>query len=767
MSESLGQGAADGAGEGFGPQPRRSGPLQRLLDWTRRGRVERWLMVILLIMAVASGLATFFAVTGRLPGSVGNTTLFALLLLDLILLLCLGVIVARRLVVIWAERRRGLAGARLHARLVSLFGLLAVAPAIVVAIFAAVLFDFGLRIWFSDQVSTVVRNSLAVAEAYLDEHQRAVAGESVAMARVLTSQGPLRLMDQRRLQALLSQQVNSRALSEAVIFNGSGREEARGGFRVFADFNPRDLSPQALEQARNGDVVILPDDRDSLIGALVYLDSLSDSYLYVSRPVDARILGQLDQSRGAVALYAELEGQRNDLQVTFALVFSLVAALLLLVAIWIGLAVANHLTRPISVLIGAAERVAGGDLTARLPPAKTGDEIASLISAFNRMTEQLQQQRGDLLDVNRQSEESRRFIEAVLSGVSSAVVSLDAEGRIRLANSAAEKLLESRSVLLRGRLLADELPEVRDLVRRARSYPGRYAEGQISFVQRDGQVHHLSARVLAQRGGARDLQGLVCTFEDVTDLLAAQRKAAWADIARRIAHEIKNPLTPIQLSAERLKRKYLRQIEEDPETFALCTDTIVRQVGDIGRMVDEFSSFARMPTPVMQVEDLGALITQAVFLQRQGNRNITIETDLPEGTLLLSCDSRQVNQALTNVLLNAVQAVEQAREKGKAEAGTVTLSVQQSAESVRLAISDDGIGLPEGDLRRLTEPYVTSKARGTGLGLAIVKKIMEEHGGELELSNRAQGGACVVLVFPASRLAASDDLAEKTAAEAS
>ncbi len=715
-------------------------------------------MLVLLIMAVVSGLATFFAVTGRLPGSVDNTTLFILLLFDLALLLCLGVVVARRLAVIWAERRRGLAGARLHARLVGLFGLLAVAPAIVVAIFAAVLFDFGLRIWFSDQVSTVVRNSLAVAEAYLDEHQRAVAGEAVAMARVLTSQGPTRLVNQRRLQGLLAQQVSDRALSEAVIFDGNRREVARGGFRVFADFNPRNLPAWALEQARNGDVVILPSEEDSRIGALVYLDSFSDSYLYVSRPVDARILGQLDQSRGAVALYADLEGQRHDLQVTFAVVFALVAALLLMVAVWIGLAVANHLTRPVSGLIRAAERVAGGDLAARLPSPRTGDEIASLITAFNRMTEQLQQQRSDLLSVNRESEESRRFIEAVLSGVSSAVVGLDSLGRIQLVNNAAEELLGAKSVALRGSQLREHLPEVRGLVQRARERPGRYAQRQIAFDRNDGQVRHLFARVLAQRGGGQAVQSLVCTFEDVTDLLAAQRKAAWADIARRIAHEIKNPLTPIQLSAERLKRKYLRQIRQDPETFELCTDTIVRQVSDIGRMVDEFSSFARMPTPVMQPENLGELMKQAVFLQRQANPKTRFDLQLPEGPVVLQCDSRQVNQALTNVLLNAVQASE-----GEADdPGQIEAALTKTAERVEISITDNGRGLPEGDSSRLTEPYVTTKAKGTGLGLAIVKKIMEEHGGELLLGNRpGGGGARVVLSFPAVRLVKAEALAKE------
>ncbi|MBC6404442.1 MAG: PAS domain-containing sensor histidine kinase [Rhodospirillales bacterium] len=709
-------------------------------------------MLVLLIMAVVSGVATFFAVTGRLPGAVGNTTLIVLLLLDLVLLLCLCVIVARRLVTIWAERRRGLAGARLHARVVSLFGLLAVAPAIVVAIFAAVLFDFGLRIWFSDQVSTAIRNSLAVAEAYLDEHRRAVAGEAVAMARVLTAQGPTRLIDQRRLQALLSQQVSNRTLSEATIFDGNLRQVARGGFRVFADFNPRDLTAWALEQARNGDVVILPADRGASIGALVYLDSFSDSYLYVSRPVDTRILGQIDRSRGAVALYRDLEGQRYDLQVAFAVVFSLVAALLLLVAIWIGLAVANHLTKPVSSLIAAAERVAGGDLTARLPPPKTGDEVASLISAFNRMTEQLQQQRGDLLAVNRQSEESRRFIEAVLSGVSSAVVGLDSLGRIRLANNATETLLGAGSETLNGSQLGEYLPEVRGLVQRARARPGRYAERQIAFDRPDGQTRHLFARVLAQGGGGQAVQGLVCTFEDVTDLLSAQRKAAWADIARRIAHEIKNPLTPIQLSAERLKRKYLKQIDQDPQTFSLCTDTIVRQVADIGRMVDEFSSFARMPSPAMAPQDMGALMKEAVFLQRQAYPEVAFTLDLPEAPLVLDCDARQVTQALTNVLLNAAQALHKKGDTGK-EKGRIACSLEAGAGTVEVVVTDNGPGLPGGDPSRLTEPYVTHKARGTGLGLAIAKKIMEEHGGALLLANRPDsGGARVSLSFHKNRL---------------
>jgi len=745
-----GQAALPATGAG----PQRS-LIQRCLDWSRRVRLERKFTIFVLILAVTSGLATFAATTGQLPGTVSPTTLVVLLLTDFVCLLMLCALVARRLVVIWMQRRRGQAGARLHARLVGLFSLVAVAPAIVVAVFSAILFDFGLRVWFADRVSIVVKNSLQVAEAYLEEHQRTVYGEALAIARSINAQGPVSLLEPEVLQQLLEKQVGVRALAEAVIFDRQGRELARAGFSIWAEFDPRTLSDTLIEQARSGEVILLPEQDEARIGAVTRLDSFTDTYLYVARLVDSTILGQLDQSRGAVALYEELEGDRYDLQITFALVFLMVAALLLLVAVWVGLSFANQLTRPIGGLISAAERVARGDLSARVPVQRSGDEIESLAQAFNTMTAELAQHQDELMTANRQIDERRRFIEAVLGGVSSGVIGLDADGRIALTNRTVQDLLGTPGEELRGRLLAELFPETDVLIRAARMRPGRAVDRQLSFRRPDGQERTVFVRVAAQQAD-EGISGFVSTLDDVTELLAAQRKAAWADIARRIAHEIKNPLTPIQLSAERLKRKYLKQISDDPETFAICTDTIVRQVGDIGRMVDEFSSFARMPAPVMSDHSLRELIQQAIFLQQSAQPTIRYTSDLPPGPLVLTCDAQQVNRAVNNLLLNAAEAIEgrpPPEDDGEElPPGEIDVAVRREGGHLVLEVADNGRGLPKADRHRLTEPYVTTRARGTGLGLAIVKKIMEDHGGEITLDDRPGGGAKVRLVFPATRL---------------
>jgi len=729
--------------------------IQRCLDWSRRVRLERKLTIFVLILAVTCGVATFAATTGQLPGTVSPTTLVILLLTDFVCLLMLCALVARRLVVIWMERRRGQAGAKLHARLVGLFSLVAVAPAIVVAVFSAILFDFGLRVWFADRVSIVVKNSLQVAEAYLEEHQRTVYGEALAIARSINAQGPVSLLEPELLQQVLDKQVGLRALAEAVIFDRQGRELSRAGYSIWAEFDPRTLGDSLLEQARTGEVVLLPEQDQARIGAVTRLDSFTDTYLYVARLVDSTILGQLDQSRGAVALYEELEGDRYDLQITFALVFLMVSALLLLVAVWVGLSFANQLTRPLGGLITAAERVARGDLDARVAVQRTGDEMEYLAKAFNTMTEELAQHQGELLTANRQIDERRRFIEAVLGGISSGVIGLDPEGRIALTNRTAQELLGAASDALRGRPLTELFPDTEVLIRAARMRPGRPVDRQLSFHRPDGQERTVFVRVAAQQG-EEGITGFVSTLDDVTELLAAQRKAAWSDIARRIAHEIKNPLTPIQLSAERLKRKYLKQITDDPETFSICTDTIVRQVGDIGRMVDEFSSFARMPAPVMSDHSLRELIQQAIFLQQSAQPTIRYAVDLPPGPLVLTCDAQQVNRALTNLLLNAAEAIEgrtPSDEDGEElPPGEIDVAVRREGSHLVVEVADNGRGLPKVERQRLTEPYVTTRARGTGLGLAIVKKIMEDHGGEVVLDDRPGGGARVQLNFPASRL---------------
>jgi two-component system nitrogen regulation sensor histidine kinase NtrY len=381
------------------------------------------------------------------------------------------------------------------------------------------------------------------------------------------------------------------------------------------------------------------------------------------------------------------------------------------------------------------------------------------------MTAELAQHQGELMTANRQIDERRRFTEAVLAGISSAVIGLDPQGRIALANGMVQDLLGAPTSELRGRVLSDLLPEVDVLVRAARMRAGRSVDRQLTFARPDGQERTVFVRIAAQQSD-EGLTGFVCTLDDVTELLAAQRKAAWADIARRIAHEIKNPLTPIQLSAERLKRKYMKQISDDPETFAICTDTIVRQVGDIGRMVDEFSSFARMPAPVMGEHSLRELIEQAIFLQQSAQPTIRYSADLPPGALVLTCDAQQVNRALTNLLLNAAEAIEGRTppedESEELPPGEIDVSVRREGSHLIVQVSDNGRGLPKTDRHRLTEPYVTTRVRGTGLGLAIVKKILEEHGGEVTLDDRPGGGAKVQLMFPVSRLRSAKRIPDDT-----
>jgi two-component system nitrogen regulation sensor histidine kinase NtrY len=416
--------------------------------------------------------------------------------------------------------------------------------------------------------------------------------------------------------------------------------------------------------------------------------------------------------------------------------------------VWVGLTFADSLATPIAHLIRAADRVRAGDLTARVPEIQEGSEIDSLSRAFNRMTDQLASQRAELINANNQLDQRRRFTEAVIGGVSSGVIGLDARGRITLPNQSAVAFIGQESSSLIGRPLIAVMPELGGLLAQVSASPDRPAEAQIELVRED-RTHRLLARLAAQQD-ATGIAGFVVTFDDLTELLAAQRKAAWAEIARRIAHEIKNPLTPIRLSAERLKRRYLPQIAHDPESFATSADTIVRQVDNIGRLINEFSAFARMPAPQFAHESANQLVRQAVQMQEHARPEIAFATQLPERDVRLYCDAGQVAQALTNLLQNAVESIEERMEGESMDRspGRIVVALRETDQFCLIEVQDNGRGLPSELPDRLTEPYVTTRAHGTGLGLAIVKKIMEEHGGSLVLRNRAAGGAAVELAFP-------------------
>lgn len=721
---------------------------KRLADWARKIGLARKLAVALALMSLAAALVTYAALSGTLQFGTDARIIPFLLSFDLILFLLLFAVVARGLVSIWIARRRGSVGSRLHTRLVFWFSVVALAPAIIVSVFSAVFFSFVVQAWFSETVRTALSESQHVADSYLIEHQRSIRGDILAMARDLNRTAPQLFIGSAKLNRFLATQGMIRNLSEAYVFNSRGRVLAQWNPSFVLDHDPVPLD--AMERARSGELVLLTSETDDRLRAIVKLNELADMFLYVGRFVEPRVLNYIERTRRAVAQYKELEGRRSSVEITFAMVFVLVALLLLLAAIWVGLSFATRLVRPITDLATAAERVRSGDLSARVEVGPESDEIGSLSRAFNRMTGQLDTQHNELMEANRQLEGRRHFMETVLFGVSAGVIGLDADGRINLPNRSASDLLSVDMEAQMGDRLIEVVPEFAELLAAARRMPDRMAQAQIS-MRRDGRVRMLLVRIVADRTAASDgkeakTNGFVVTIDDVTALLSAQRKAAWSDVARRIAHEIKNPLTPIQLSAERLHRKYLKEIKTDPEIFSMCTDTIVRHVEDIGRMVDEFSSFARMPEPVMVSNNLTDICKRELALQRSAYPNIDFQQKFSDEPFQIICDQRQIGQALTNLLQNAIDSFSNGDPAGDQR---ISVDFRAEGDMVVITVVDNGKGLPEEERDRLTEPYVTTREKGTGLGLAIVRKIMEDHGGEVLLEDDESGGAKVSLVLSA------------------
>ncbi|MBM3490755.1 MAG: PAS domain-containing sensor histidine kinase [Alphaproteobacteria bacterium] len=727
----------------------REPPALVLLAWARRFDLARKLTYLLALLAAAALLATYAVWSGSGPSRADSQQVLLLLIVDLVLLLALGTLLARQLAHLWSTRRSGMAGARLHARFVGLFSLIAAGPAIATAVFSAVFLSFGIDEWFNSTVRRAVNESLAVAEAYVEEHRNAMRADMLAMANDLNREAT-RLQGSPGLIARVVQtQAMLRSFQEATVFERSGRVLARSALSWSASIET--IPIDAIEKATLGELAIFRNHADDdEVQGLIRLDRFLDAYLYVSRHVEARVINHVQSARAAAAEYAALDRARTRLQLTSALLFVAMALLLLLLSVWLALVFANRLVRPIGELVAATERVRTGNLSVRVEPPRGEDEIATLGLAFNRMTEQLNSQQNALVEANRLLDGRRRFTEAVLSGVSAGVLGLDGDGRIHLPNRSAAELLGTSVEALAGRPIGDVAPEILGIVAQATADMEGLGEGQVALA-RGGHRRQLFVRV-AQQLGKEGPQGHVVTFDDVTALLAAQRAAAWADIARRIAHEIKNPLTPIQLSAERLKRKYLKDVTNDPEVFLQCTDTIIRQVADIGRMVDEFSAFARMPTPVLRQVDLVELARQTIFPMRLQHGEIGFALQSPQTRLNWRCDPRQFSQVFTNLLKNAAEAIEgrAADTGGVLPAGRVELRLLPEDDRLTIEVLDNGRGFPRELKDRLTEPYVTTRTKGTGLGLAIVRKIVEDHGGRLLLRDAIGGGACVRLEFTAS-----------------
>jgi len=718
------------------------------------GRVSTLLLACL---ALLLGIATFAILAGRVKLTVHSGVAVGMSVADFCVLLLLITILVGRVIRVIQEHKRGTAGARLHVRLVVLFGGVAAVPAVLVAVFATVFFNIGIQAWFDQRVQTALAESGQVAQGYLNEHDDVIRLDALAMAGDLSQLGNEYLGDNNEFVQYLVAQGTVRGLTQASIFDSNDEPIASAG--LFAGMGAPPPPTQVKLAAQSGQIPVITTGDGADEEAVIKLDTTPPMMLVIEKPIDPAILDHVNKTQAAVAEYQRLSRNRAQLEVTFALIFATVALLVLSAAVLIGLVLANQIARPIGHLMRAAERVREGDLEVRVPEKATGDEVAELSRAFNRMTGQLAAQRSELMVAYGQLDERRRFTETVLAGVSAGVIGLDASGRIELPNRAAAELLGLDLQTKIGQRLAEIAPEFAELIDAVMAAPEKPATAELEH----GPAMH--KRVLLVRIGAEMISGrpdgFIVTFDDVTELLSAQRKAAWADVARRIAHEIKNPLTPIQLSAERLKRRFSREITSDPESFKQCADTIVRHVGDIGRMVDEFSTFARMPAPIMRPESLEIIAREAMVLQRVAAQKIDWRIVIDDPAIRALCDRRLIGQALTNLLQNAADSV--AMRPG---AKHVTLHLHRIGGDAVLAVTDDGVGLPEQDRARLAEPYVTHKPKGTGLGLAIVRKIMEDHGGRLELEQAPDGpGAVVSLILPALDTAAIDTVAETAAAD--
>tara|TARA_Y100001970_G_scaffold294183_1_gene448085 strand:- start:8295 stop:10550 length:2256 start_codon:yes stop_codon:yes gene_type:complete len=723
----------------------------RIMFWLTSRSLGRKLAIALAVASVLSGIATYLAMTGAVHFGGPNNKVILLLNIDLVLLLLLGASVAVPVVRLWMARRRGSAGSRLHIRMVTLFSLVAIAPSIVVVIFSVLFLNFGLQAWFSKQVSTALEQSLVVAEAYVEEHREGIRADALAMAVDINRQISYISGSSSRFNQVVERLSELRSLTEAVVVTRNGRVIARDSLSVA--FELQRVPESALQSAANGETVILSDKDSNRVRALVRLDGFVDAYLLIGRFIESRVINHMQRVQGAVGGYRDLEQKNSGIQITFVLIFIVVALLVLLVSVWMGLYFADRLVGPIRELIYAAERVRKGDSDVRVIEGDEVDELGKLSITFNKMTLQLDNQRQEILYASEQIDERRRFTEAVLSGVSAGVLGLDMEGKITLPNPSALRLLETKKEELIGMDIIDVIPEMSVIVSDARSQPKRAIEKQLDILRGD-RIKTLIVRAVAESSQG-DIIGYVLTFDDITPLVSAQRTAAWADVARRIAHEIKNPLTPIQLAAERLKRRYMKEIITDPEIFSTCTDTIIKHVGDIREMVDEFSSFARMPAPNMKKCILNDLVNQVINLQKLARPDLEILIEMTDKQLTVFCDKSQIRQALTNLLTNAVEAIDGRNDThfdSPLAQGCIEVKINKNNEGlVNVIIQDNGRGLPPENRERLTEPYVTTRARGTGLGLAIVAKIIEDHGGELALKDSPSGGAIITFTIPQTK----------------
>ena len=725
--------------------------------WRRQRRVQNAATLSLVVLGPALAAATFW-VMGPLDQGASSLLLRLVLLADLVYALVVAALVSFRVARMVSARRARSAGSRLHMRITGVFALLALIPTVLVAVFSVLTINVGLEGWFSERVRTVLGASLTAAQAYEEEHRQDLSRDGLELAAFLNAERAAHpfLSDGEVRQALGRVQGQiERGLTEAYVIDGAGEIRARGARSFEFDFERPEAA--SFERADARGIAIFEDWINNEFRALIPLENFADRYLYVTREVDGGILALLDDTQQTVELYQQLEAERGRLLFEFGLLYLGFAVILILAAIWLGLWFAERLSKPVGRLVSASQRVGAGDLDVRVIEEEGDDEIAQLGTYFNQMTTELKVQRDRLLDNTRQIEARRRLFDSVLGSVTSGVIGLGADGHVAFANRSALRLL-GLGPDLGETTLPEMVPEFAPLLDALRGEEREAVQEQVQLI-REGRQETLLVRMAPRRADDGALEGYVVAFDDVSDLVSAQRMAAWGDVARRIAHEIKNRLTPIRLSAERIQRKFARQLDtEDAAALGHMTEVIVRQTGDLRRIVDEFSKFARMPEPDRVCNDVVAILRDAVTLQEAGQPEVRFEISLPQRPVPAALDATMITQALTNLIKNAGEAIEGLSEKGAGDEYVPTIRVALSADEAeaRITIADNGIGLPE-DRARLFEPYVTTRDKGTGLGLPIVKKIIEEHGGSLSLVDApafeegAHKGAMAVITLPVLR----------------
>ncbi|MBD9372431.1 PAS domain-containing sensor histidine kinase [Rhizobium sp. ARZ01] len=702
--------------------------------------------------ALVAATLSLFILLGLTPIKPVANVIIASVAVNALFVLGLIILIGREIARLLKARSRGRAAARLHVRIVALFSIVAITPAILVAMFASITLDVGLDRWFSIRTQSIVSSSLNVAQAYVLENASYLQGQTVSMSNDLERNRQLYSLDRTGFTDLMTRQARGRGMLGAFLVRSDGSQVLRANIPTE---KPLPTVPaEALKAAAAGQPTLIPPGTTNLVGAVIKIDNIPDTYLYTIRTVDPEVMRSMRMMEDNTAEYRALEAGRTSLQIAFGVLYLGFALIVLLAAIWTAIAVADRIVRPIRLLIGAADAVASGNLSVEVPVKAADGDVGNLSRTFNKMIAEIRAQQGQILDAKDEMDHRRRFIEAVLSGVTAAVIGVEEGGRLTIANSSAEHLFGRSASSLLGARLADFAPEV-DAVLQEASHRYRNDHRRQINIMRGGTERTLNVQVTREE--AKDaIESYVITIDDITDLVIAQRSTAWADVARRIAHEIKNPLTPIQLSAERIKRRYGKQIDqEDRAVFDQCTDTIVRQVEDIGRMVDEFSSFARMPKPTKDKSDLRAILKDAVFLREMGNNHVTFLKDFEDQPLVGHFDSRMLGQAFGNIIKNAVEAIEAL--PADVQRGERKVLVRARREEPHrhfvVDVIDNGKGLPTENRHRILEPYMTMREKGTGLGLAIVKKIIEDHGGQLELHDAPPDfdnghGAMIRVILP-------------------